>query len=260
MQLTGKIVVVTGAAQGIGRALCERFHAEGAAKVIAADLNIDGAAETADRVGGLAFACDVSQAQEVAAMVEKVQADVGPIDLYASNAGILARDPDFNDASSASEEDWARSWGVNVMGHVHAVRALLPAWRERREGYFLATVSAAGLLSQVGSATYSTTKHAALGFCEHLAITHKDDGIKVSALCPQGVDTAMARGADAKTPALLDGLLSPEAVAEAVVQGLAAEQFLILPHTRVAQYMLNKATNYDRWLGGMVKLRRATGW
>ena len=260
MQLNGKVVVVTGAAQGIGRALCERFHAEGAAKVIAADLNIDGAAETAKRVGGLAFACDVSRAEEVAAMVETVRAEVGEIDLYASNAGILERDPDFNNASSPSEESWARSWGVNVMGHVHAAKALLPAWRERRSGYFLATVSAAGLLSQVGSATYSTTKHAAIGFCEHLAITHRDEGIKVSALCPQGVDTAMARGADAKAPALLDGLLSPEAVAEVVVQGLAAEQFLILPHPQVAQYMLNKAGNYDRWIGGMAKLRRAAGW
>ncbi len=257
MQINGKVVVVTGAAQGIGRALCERFHAEGAAKVIAADLNVDGAAETAERVGGVAFACDVSQAGEVTAMVEKIEADIGPIGLYASNAGILDRDPDFDDAASSPEAHWARSWAVNVMGHVHAASALLPAWKQRREGYFLATVSAAGLLSQIGSATYSTTKHAALGFCEHLAIAHKDDGIKVSALCPQGVDTAMVRGASATTPALLDGLLSAEAVADAVVQGVAAEQFLILPHPQVAQYMLNKAQNYDRWIGGMVKLRRA---
>ena len=144
------------------------------------------------------------------------------------------------------------------MGHVNAAGALLPYWRERREGYFLATVSAAGLLSQIGSATYSTTKHAALGYCEYLAITHRDDGIKVSALCPQGVDTAMALGADARTPALLDGLLSPEAVADSVITGLASEQFLILPHSQVAQYIRNKAENYDRWLGGMAKLRRAS--
>jgi NAD(P)-dependent dehydrogenase (short-subunit alcohol dehydrogenase family) len=260
MNVSGKVVVVTGAAQGIGRALAERFHAEGAAKVIVADIDADGAAETAERVGGLAFACDVSKADEVATLVDKVETDAGPIALYASNAGILTRDPDFNDAASAPEEDWTRSWGVNVMGHVHAARALLPYWRSRREGYFLATVSAAGLLSQVGSATYSTTKHAALGFCEHLAITHRDDGIKVSALCPQGVDTAMARGADANAPALLDGLISPEAVADSVIQGLAAEQFLILPHPQVAQYVKNKTENYDRWIGGMAKLRRATGW
>ena len=257
MELAGKIVVVTGAAQGIGRALCERFHAAGAARVVAADLDAPGAAATADRLGGLAFACDVSKADEVADMVAKVEADVGPIDLYASNAGVLERDPDFDDAASASEAAWARSWGVNVMGHVHAARALLPAWRARRSGYFLATVSAAGLLTQVGSATYSVTKHAALGFCEHLAITHRDDGVKVSALCPQGVDTAMVRGAGSRTPALLDGVLSAQAVADTVVQGLRDEAFLILPHPQVARYMLNKAADYDRWLGGMAKLRRA---
>ncbi len=257
MDVHGKIVVVTGAAQGIGRALCERFHAEGAAKIVAADLNADGAAEIAARVDGVAFACDVSQADEIAKMVDKVQSEHGPIALYCSNAGILDKDPDFDNAASASEESWARSWAVNVMGHVHAARALLPAWRERREGYFLATVSAAGLLSQIGSGPYSTTKHAALGFCEHLAIAHREDGIRVSALCPQGVDTAMARGASANQPALLDGLLSPETVADTVVQGLASEQFLILPHPQVAQYMRNKAENYDRWIGGMIKLRRA---
>ena len=260
MNVGGKVVVVTGAAQGIGRALCERFKAGGAAKVIAADIDADGAAETADRVGGLAFACDVSKADEVAAMVERVRGGVGEIDLYCSNAGVLELDTDFADAASAPEAAWARSWNVNVMAHVYAAQALLPAWRERRGGYFLATVSAAGLLSQIGSGPYSTTKHAALGFCEHLAITHRDDGIKVSALCPQGVDTAMARGADAHTPALLDGLLSPQAVAASAVEGVEAERFLILPHPQVAGYMKNKVENYDRWLGGMAKLRRATGW
>ena len=198
MNVSGKIVVVTGAAQGIGRALAKRFHAEGAAKVVAVDLNADGAADAAERVGGVAFACDVASPDEVRAMVDKVEAELGPIALYASNAGILEKDPDFDDASSPPPESWARSWAVNVMGHVNAAGALLPYWRERREGYFLATVSAAGLLSQIGSATYSTTKHAALGYCEYLAITHRDDGIKVSALCPQGVDTAMALGADAR--------------------------------------------------------------
>jgi NAD(P)-dependent dehydrogenase (short-subunit alcohol dehydrogenase family) len=257
MDVHGKIVVVTGAAQGIGRALCDRFHAEGAAKVIAADLNAEGAADTAARVGGAAFACDVSQADEVARMIDTVQAEHGPIDLYCSNAGILDKDPDFDNAASASDQSWARSWAVNVMGHVHAARALLPSWRERRDGYFLATVSAAGLLSQIGSGPYSVTKHAALAFCEHLAIAHREDGVRVSALCPQGVDTAMARGASASTPALLDGLLSPETVADTVIHGLASEQFLILPHPQVAQYMRNKAENYDRWIGGMVKLRRA---
>jgi short-subunit dehydrogenase len=142
------------------------------------------------------------------------------------------------------------------MGHVYGARAVLPAMIARRQGYILNTVSAAGLLSQIGSASYSATKHAALGFTESLAITHKDHGIRVSALCPQGVDTAMARGATGREPALLDGMLSPEAVADAVVHGLAREEFMILPHPKVTEYFRNKAESYDRWIGGMAKLRR----
>ena len=257
MEIRGKVVVVTGAAQGIGRALCERLHAEGAASVVAADRNAEGAAEVAARVGGLAIACDVASVAEVAALVARVEKELGPIGLYCSNAGILEADPDFANAASASDESWGRSWAVNVMGHVHAARAVLPSMIARREGYILNTVSAAGLLSQIGSATYSTTKHAALGFSEYLAITHRDDGIRVSALCPQGVDTAMVRGASGREPALLDGLLSPEAVAQAAVEGLAREQFLILPHPQVTEYFRRKAADYDRWIGGMVKLRRA---
>ena len=257
MRVTGKTIVVTGAAQGIGRALCERFHAEGARAIVAADLNLDGASDVADALGGTAFACDVSKAEEVARMVEVVESEIGPIDLYCSNAGILERDPDPDNAASASEASWARCWGVNVMSHVHAAQALLPRMIARGEGYYLYTVSASGLLTQVGSATYSTTKHAALGFAEHLAITHKDDGIKVSALCPQGVDTAMVQGASGREPALLDGLLSPEHVAQSVIEGLEQERFLILPHPQVARYIQNKTADYDRWLGGMTKLRRA---
>lgn len=253
----GAIVVVTGAARGIGRALCERFHAEGAAAVVALDIDADGAAETARRVGGRSFALDVADAEAVARTVAAIESDIGPIRLYCSNAGILERDPDFDLATSATDASWARSWAVNVMGHVHAARALLPGWIARGEGTFLATVSAAGLLSQIGSATYSTTKHAALGFCEHLAIAHRDDGIRVGALCPQGVDTDMVRGATGSEPALLDGLLSPEAVAEAALRGLAEERFLILPHPQVAGYQRNKAADTDRWIGGMAKLRRA---
>ena len=256
MQVRGKIVLVTGGAQGIGRALCERFGAEGARHVIVADLDASGAETVASRVGGTPFRCDVAQGADVSAMVAKVEAEIGPIDLYCSNAGIIERDPDFDNAASASDESWARCWAVNVMGHVHAARAVLPSMLARREGTILNTVSAAGLLSQIGSATYSTTKHAALGFTEHLAITHRDDGIKVAALCPQGVDTAMVRGASGREPALLDGLLSAEAVAEAVVAGLADGHFLILPHPQVAGYMRHKAHDYDRWIGGMAKLRR----
>ena len=253
-----RIVVVTGAAGGIGRALCARFAADGA-MVVAADIDAAGAAETAARVGGTPATCDVGEAESVADLVARTIRDHGRVDVYASNAGILLRDPDPENAASATQADWTRAWAINVMGHVHAAQALLPSWIARRSGSFLATVSAAGLLSQIGSATYSTTKHAALGFCEHLAITHRDHGIRVSALCPQGIDTAMVRGASAREPALLDGLLSAEAVAEAAFAGLAEGRFLILPHPQVAEYVRRKADDHDRWIGGMAKLRRARG-
>ncbi len=256
MQIEGKIVVVTGGAQGIGRALCERLHAKGAARVIVADRNLAGAQAIAAQIGGRAFACDVSDAAAVKEMVNTIEAEVGPIDLYCSNAGILETDPDFNNAASASDASWARSWAVNVMGHVHAARALLPAMIARKQGYFLNTVSAAGLLTQVGSATYSTTKHAAIGFSEYLALTHRDDGIRVSMLCPQAVDTPMAQGASEKVPAFMDGVLSPEAVADIAIAAVESEQFLVLPHPQVATYMQNKVTDYGRWIGGMAKLRR----
>jgi NAD(P)-dependent dehydrogenase (short-subunit alcohol dehydrogenase family) len=257
VEIKGKVAVVTGGAQGIGRALCERLHAQGAAKVIVADLNGEGAREVAAEIGGVGLACNIASAHEVAWLVETVQAEFGPIDLYCSNAGILEMDPDPDNAASASASSWQRTWEVNVLGHVHAAQALLPTMIARKQGYFLNTVSAAGLLTQIGSATYSTTKHAALGFSEYLAITHRDDGIRVSVLCPQGVDTAMTRGAAAKEPALLDGMLSAKAVAEAGIRGVEQEQFLILPHAQVAGYFANKATDYGRWIGGMTKLRRA---
>ena len=148
------------------------------------------------------------------------------------------------------------SWDINVMSHVYAARACLPAMIARGEGYLLNTASAAGLLAQIGSAPYSVTKHAAVSFAESLAITHGDDGIKVSCLCPQAVDTAMTAGTDGGGVAGVDGMLSAEAVAEAVIQGLDVESFLILPHPEVEEYRQNKARSYERWLGGMRKLRR----
>jgi len=256
MRVHGKIVLVTGGAQGIGRALCQRFHAEGARHVVVADLDAAGATEVATQIGGTAMRCDVSRADDVARTVDRVQAELGPVDLLCSNAGILEHDPDPANAASASDESWARNWAVNVMGHVHTARAVLPTMIARREGFILNTISAAGLLSQIGSATYSTTKHAALGFTEYLALTHRDDGIKVATLCPQGVNTAMARGASGCEPALLDGLLSADAVADAVIEGLAAEHFLILPHPQVTDYVRRKAADPDRWVGGIAKLRR----
>jgi NAD(P)-dependent dehydrogenase (short-subunit alcohol dehydrogenase family) len=257
MHIFGKIIVVTGAAQGIGRGLCERFAHDGAAKVIAADLQAEGAHETALAVGGAGYACDVSKPEAVADLVERVEREHGPIDLFCSNAGVLDVDPDFDNAASASDAAWARSWGVNVMAHVYAARALLPRMIARGHGYFLNTVSAAGLLTQIGSGPYSTTKHAAIGFAEHLAITHRDHGIKVSVLCPQGVQTPMIEGAGELQPALRDGVLTTAQVAQVVVEGLAAERFLILPHAMVGDYIQKKTADYDRWLGGLAKMRRA---
>ena len=255
MRVEGKVVVVTGAAGGIGRALAQRFAREGARHVAVADLNLDGARETAEQVGGAAFRCDVSQEADLRRVVVETEAAAGAIDLFCSNAGIVDVDPDFQNGASASDATWARAWAVNVMAHVYAARAVVPSMKARGEGYLLNTVSAAGLLSQIGSAVYSTTKHAALGLAESLAITHRDHGIRVSVLCPQAVDTAMAAGG-VFLGADVDGILSPEDVAEAAVAGLEAESFLILPHPRVRQYMANKVENYDRWVGGMAKLRR----
>jgi NAD(P)-dependent dehydrogenase (short-subunit alcohol dehydrogenase family) len=256
MQIKDKVVIVTGGANGIGEAMARRFHADGAKAVVIADRDLDRAKRVAADIGGLAVACDVSVEADIQNLVAMAKAAYGPVDLFCSNAGIASGDPDPNNAASPSNEAWERSWGVNVMAHVYAARAVLPDWIARGEGYFLNTVSAAGLLSQIGSATYSVTKHAAIGWAENLALNHKDHGIKVSVLCPQGVDTNLLR-AGPEGPQNLDGVLTPEAVAESVMHGLEAETFLILPHPMVLNYMRNKTNDYDRWIGGMAKLRRA---
>ena len=253
MELSGRVVAVTGAARGIGRALAGAAQARGA-MVVALDRDGAGAQALAARLGGRAYALDVADPEAVAAILARIEAEIGPIALYCSNAGILERDPDPELAISADPESWARSWAVNVMGHVHAARVLVPLWRARGGGAFLGTVSAAGLLSQIGSATYSATKHAALAFLEHLAIAHAADGIRVAALCPQGVDTAMRGAASA---AARDGVLTPETVAEAALDGLAAGRFLILPHPQVAEYARRRAEDPERWLAGMARLRRS---
>lgn len=256
MRVAGQVVVVTGGADGIGRALCERFGRDGAKAVVVADRNEVGAKAVADAMGGSAFPCDVGREADLQRLVEETEARHGPIGLFCSNAGIAdGVDPLSANAGGAPDEVWARSWAVNVMAHVWAARHLVPRMKARGGGWFLHTASAAGLLSQVGGAVYSTTKHAAVGFAENLAISHRADGIRVALLCPQGVDTPMLRGLP-EGPQALDGVLTPEEVAEAVIQGLDAETFLILPHPQVAQYMRNKAENYDKWIGGMAKLQR----
>jgi NAD(P)-dependent dehydrogenase (short-subunit alcohol dehydrogenase family) len=255
MQVRDKVVLVTGGASGIGKALSRRFSREGARAVVVADINEKGAKAVADSVGGLGIKCDVSVEADVLHAVEAARKHYGPVDLMCSNAGIFFGDGPQGMATSLSNDRWQRMWEVNVLSHVYAARAVLPSMIERGAGYFLHTVSAAGLLNQIGDAAYSTTKHAAIGFAESLAITHGDQGIKVSVLCPQGVDTPMLAGLR-DSPQAGDGLLSPEAVADAVIEGLAAERFLILPHVQVTTYMQRKVSDYDRWLGGMRKLRR----
>jgi NAD(P)-dependent dehydrogenase (short-subunit alcohol dehydrogenase family) len=255
MQVTGKIVVVTGGANGIGRALCEAFHQAGAAKVIVADLDFAGAEAVAGSLGGAAFKCDVGQEKDIRHVIEETERQFGPIALFCSNAGIGGGfDPMSENAGGASDEPWARSWAIHVMAHVYAARHLVPRMKARGGGYFLNTISAAGLLSQVGSPAYSTTKHAAVGFAESLAIAHKADGIGVSILCPQGVDTNMLRSIP-KGPQSGDGDLSPEQVAKDALHGIEQETFVILPHPQVLGYMRKKTENYDRWIAGMAKIQ-----
>jgi NAD(P)-dependent dehydrogenase (short-subunit alcohol dehydrogenase family) len=255
MQVSGKVVVVTGGANGIGRALCEAFHRAGAAKVVVADKEAAGARVVAAVVDGAAFKCDVAQEKDVRHVIEETERLFGPIALFCSNAGIIGGfDPLSENAGGTSDEPFARSWAIHVMAHVYAARHMVPRFKARGGGYFLNTISAAGLLSQVGSPAYSTTKHAAVGFAENLAISHKAHGIKVSILCPQGVDTGMLRSIP-RGPQSGDGDLSPEQVAKEALEGIERETFLILPHPQVLGYMRTKTENYDRWLSGMAKIQ-----
>ncbi|MBT6385517.1 MAG: SDR family oxidoreductase [Alphaproteobacteria bacterium] len=249
MQIKDKVVVITGAASGIGKGLAGRFKAEGARGIALADMNGDGVMAVADELGAFGMACDVGDEDQIKALVAETEKQFGPIDIFCSNAGIL-REGDEDQPDKEIND----SWQINAMSHVYAARAVAPGMAERGSGYLLNTSSAAGILIQVDSAAYTMSKHAAIGFAEFLAAKYGPKGVKVSVLCPQGVYSGMTLGREGR-PAAADGMLTPEDVAEAVVKGMAAEQFLIFPHEIVFEYMKRKADDRDRWLRGMSRVR-----
>jgi NAD(P)-dependent dehydrogenase (short-subunit alcohol dehydrogenase family) len=253
MNLQGAVAVVTGGAGGIGRALALRFAREGARAVVVADLDEPGARRVAGALEGataVPVGLDVTDPEAVAALVERVERELGPVDLWCSNAGVaLGRD-------LGGDQDWRRSFDVHVMAHVHVARFLLPRMAARGRGHLLVTASAAGLLTHMDAAAYSVTKHGAVALAEWLAIRYGDDGVTVSCLCPQGVRTPMLEREGAGGAVLAaGGVLEPEEVAGAVVAALADGRFLILPHPEVAEFERRRATDRDRWLAGMRRVR-----
>jgi NAD(P)-dependent dehydrogenase (short-subunit alcohol dehydrogenase family) len=252
MQLKDKVIVVTGGGSGIGKALVQRFVDEGAKAVVAVDVNDEAAKASARQAGCTAMSADVSNEADLQRVISETEEQFGPIDLFCSNAGVA-----LGASADSPDSEWQTSWGVNVMAHVYAARHLLPQMRKRGSGYFLITASAAGLLNQIGGAAYGTTKHAAIGFAEWLALTHAHEGIRVSVLCPQAVRTPMVTdglASDSAKAATADGMIEPESVADAVVAGLLEESFLILPHPQVLEYMRRKTADYDRWISGMNRM------
>ena len=249
MEVKGKVIIVTGAASGIGRGLCQRFAKEGAKAIVAADVNEAGAKAVAGEVGGVAVLCDVRKEDDIMRLVKVTEEKFGRVDLFCSNAGIVSIG-----GYEVDNEAWQRIWEINVLAHVFAARAVIPGMIKRGGGAFMVTASAAGLLSQIGSLPYSVTKHAAVGLAESLSITYGDQGIQVYALCPQAVDTEMTRQGGGV--AAVDGMMKPEELADAVIESFAAEEFLILPHKEVKVYMQRKVSDYDRWLKGMRGLQQ----
>ena len=266
MKLEGKVVVVTGGGGGIGEAMARAFAAESARAVVVADIDGDEAErvvadiDAATGVPAVGARVDAGDEADVAELVRRTELAFGPVDLFCANAGIMVVG-----GVEAPDEAWERIWRVNVASHIYAARAVLPGMLARGEGYLLHTASAAGLLTQLGSAPYSVTKHAVVGLAEWLSITHGDAGVRVSCLCPQAVETAMTGGAraggrragDGASGAARDGILAPTEVARAVVAGLDSEQFLILPHPEVATYEQRRAGDRERWLRGMRRAQAA---
>lgn len=251
MKLTERVTVVTGGAAGIGRALCRRFAAEGA-RVVVADIDLEGAEAVAAETGGIAFRTDVSRERDIVALVAHVEQRVGPIDLVCSNAGVAVPG-----GPEVPDDEWRRVLDVNLMAHVWAARAVIPDMVRRGQGYLVNVASAAGLVTQIGSAPYAVSKHAAVAFAEWLAVTYGDKGIGVSCVCPLGVRTRMLAESDEGIRAMLEpDAVEPEVVADAVVAGIARREFLILPHAAVWEYMVKKASDPERWISGMQRLQR----
>ena len=247
MEIKNKVIVVTGGAGGIGLAIAKEFLNHNPKIIILADISFENINYTNEKI--INKKCDISNETQINSLIDKVNKEFGLIDIFCSNAGILT----LGDEQS-SNEDWSKNWNLHVMAHVYAAKKLIPDMVNRGSGYFVNTSSAAGLLSHIDSVTYSTTKHAAIGFAEWLAITYGKQGIGVSILCPQAVKTSMTEGRENEVSAL-DGMMEPEFVALEVINAVKNETFLISPHPEVEGYFQNKANNYSRWIGGMQKLR-----
>ena len=250
MDVKNKRVVVTGAASGIGKALCEAFHEADVQSIVAVDMNLDGAQETADSVDGIAVQANVGNEKDIIDVIQKADEYVGGTDIFCSNAGIGGV-PGFFEVEAS---DWQNIWDVNVQSHIFAAKYVLPQMIERGEGYLVNTSSAAGLLTQLGAAGYSVTKAAAVSFAEWVKITYGEKGIGVSCLCPQAVRTAMT--AQGPGVAGVDGMMEPDVVAQEVLRCISEEKFLVLPHTEVAEYVSRKGNDRDRWISGMQRLQK----
>ena len=251
MDLAGKIVVVTGGANGIGAAMCRRFAQEGADKVIVSDIDLTAAEQVASEIGGLAISCNVAIEQDVTHLVETVIAECGSIDVFCSNAGITVKG-----GLESCNEDWQKMWDVNVMSRMYAARAVVPHMLKQGSGYLVHTASGAGLLTEIGSASYSVTKHADVALAEWLSVCYGRQGIDVSCVCPLGVQTDFLDDDDPIHRYLHLHAITPEEVAESIVQGMKQKTFLILPHPEVAEFFAMKADDHDRWLRGMQRLRQ----